>query len=458
MKYLFTLLFAIFIISNSIAQTQKANINTSRSNIKKGLNNPADSLQQKANINTSRSNTKGGLNKPADSLLQKANHNTARSNKSTVKGDGGSPADSLQQKANINTSRSNIKKGIKNPTDSLQQNKGYDATHRLTRGTSSSVKGDGGNPIDSLQQKANINTSRSNIKKGIINPTDSLQQKEASSMNNPYFVDNAMQGNMLVSQQGGIEKYDLKRGIKDSNNGGAQKPAIYFGGGYSILNDETKENTKLTTANEINIGAYFPLIKKAVVSYGINIDVEYSFSNKEVAATFPNLFSVEGQVSSSVALIKKSGPTQTGYAIALGPQINFPMGNKWILSPILQASHINIKQNGYSLEQTINNGRENYNFTIQSQPESKTSFFAVKPRIRLVYLLNDRLSLWTEANFTAGSSIEIITNQFSPEGVANPKGQYTLAQMQNGTFQEEVTSAKFNSFGFKFGLAVKLSK
>lgn len=114
MKYLFTLLFAIFIISNSFAQAQKANINTSRSNIKKGIKKPTDSLQQKANINTSRSNTKGGLNKPTDSLLQ---------------------------------------------------NKGYDASHRLTRGTSSSIKNDGRNPKDSLLQKANINTSRSNIKK-----------------------------------------------------------------------------------------------------------------------------------------------------------------------------------------------------------------------------------------------------------------------------------------------------
>ncbi len=114
MKYLFTLLFAIFIISNSFAQIQKANINTSRSNIKKGLNNSADSLQQKANINTS---------------------------------------------------RSNIKQPLNTPIDSLPQNKSYDVSHRLTRGTSSSIKRDGENPLDSIQQKANINTSRSNIKK-----------------------------------------------------------------------------------------------------------------------------------------------------------------------------------------------------------------------------------------------------------------------------------------------------
>jgi hypothetical protein len=141
MKYLFTLLFAIFIISNSFAQTQKANINTSRSNIKKGIKIPADTLQQ---------------NKGYD-----ASHRLTRGTSSSIKNDGGNPTNSLQQKANINTSRSNTKGGLNKPNDSLQQK----ANHNTARSNKSTIKGDGGNQKDSLQQKANINTSRSNIKK-----------------------------------------------------------------------------------------------------------------------------------------------------------------------------------------------------------------------------------------------------------------------------------------------------
>ncbi|NDP22345.1 MAG: hypothetical protein GZ091_14875 [Paludibacter sp.] len=126
-----------------------------------GENNP-DSAQVKANINTSRSNIKKkGMSDSNDSLQIKANHNTARSNKNTIKGDGENNPDSVQVKANINTSRSNIKqKGMSDSNDSLQ----IKANHNTARSNKNTIKGDGENNPDSAQVKANINTSRSNIK------------------------------------------------------------------------------------------------------------------------------------------------------------------------------------------------------------------------------------------------------------------------------------------------------
>ncbi len=84
----------------------KANINTSRSNIKRstprsaetGLNpgSPAeasqDTLQTKANINTSRSNTKGSASRSAETGLNPGSPAEA-------------PQDTLQSKANINASK-----------------------------------------------------------------------------------------------------------------------------------------------------------------------------------------------------------------------------------------------------------------------------------------------------------------------------------------------------------------
>ena len=93
------------------------------------------------------------------------------------------PTDSMQQKANINTSRSNIKRGLRSPTDSMQQ-------------------------------KANINTSRSNIKRGIRNPTDSLQQTDAGSMTNPYYKPNDNAGEMPAQLQRGIDKKDIRRAVR----------------------------------------------------------------------------------------------------------------------------------------------------------------------------------------------------------------------------------------------------
>ena len=95
------------------------------------INNPRSSEQQKANINTSRSNIKRGIRNPADSMQQKANINTSRSN---IKRGIRNPADSMQQKANINTSRSNIKNQIRNPADSLQHTGAGDMPAQLQRG------------------------------------------------------------------------------------------------------------------------------------------------------------------------------------------------------------------------------------------------------------------------------------------------------------------------------------
>lgn len=110
----------------------------------------------------------------------KANHNTVRSNKNTIKGDGGNTPDSLLQKANINTSRSNTKGiiVIGSDTDGDGMSDRFTATARLSDGRTVPIndiivrKKPGFTeltiPFQSSTQKANINTSRSNIKQAVV--------------------------------------------------------------------------------------------------------------------------------------------------------------------------------------------------------------------------------------------------------------------------------------------------
>ena len=74
------------------------------------------------------------------------------------------------------------------------------------------------NPRSSEQQKANINTSRSNIKHQIRNPADSLQHTGA--------------GDMPAQLQRGIDKKDIRRGMVDNTE------TI-----LPIRNDSTSQNT-----------------------------------------------------------------------------------------------------------------------------------------------------------------------------------------------------------------------
>lgn len=74
------------------------------------------------------------------------------------------------------------------------------------------------NPRSSEQQKANINTSRSNIKHQIRNPVDSLQHTGA--------------GEMPAQLHRGIDKKDIRRGMLDNTE------TI-----LPIRNDSTSQNT-----------------------------------------------------------------------------------------------------------------------------------------------------------------------------------------------------------------------
>jgi hypothetical protein len=111
----------------------------------------SNAQNEKANINTSRSNIKNKVTVPVDTVQQKVDHNSVRSNKSTIKKDEEDTTD-------------------RSKTKQASQNNPYFKNNTL----------EGEMPTN--QQKANINTSRSNTK-SLAKPADSLNNSDASSKN-----------------------------------------------------------------------------------------------------------------------------------------------------------------------------------------------------------------------------------------------------------------------------------
>ena len=104
---------------------------------------------------------------------------------------------------------------------------GIKRTENHRKGWDGTVKGENiqdesmneiNNPRSSEQQKANINTSRSNIKNQIRNPADSLQHTGA--------------GDMPAQLQRGIDKKDIRKGMVDNT-----KTIL------PLRNDSTSQNT-----------------------------------------------------------------------------------------------------------------------------------------------------------------------------------------------------------------------
>ena len=93
------------------------------------------------------------------------------------------------------------------------QRKGWDGTVKGGNFNEERINGTE-DPTDSMLQKANINTSRSNIKSAMKIPTDSLQQTDAGSMTNPYYKPNDNAGEMPAQLQRGIDKKDIRRAVR----------------------------------------------------------------------------------------------------------------------------------------------------------------------------------------------------------------------------------------------------
>jgi hypothetical protein len=93
------------------------------------------------------------------------------------------------------------------------QRKGWDGTVKGGNFNEERIKGTE-DPTDSMQQKANINTSRSNIKSQMKISNDSQQQTEAGGMSNPYYQSNGNAGEMPAQLQRGIDKKDVRRAVR----------------------------------------------------------------------------------------------------------------------------------------------------------------------------------------------------------------------------------------------------
>lgn len=123
-------------------------------------------IAQEKSYQSTRSNKQTVNTKVKDSaeLKSKANHSTTRSNKTTVKLDNGNSAsDSINLKTGINS----------NP---------YFISNELQGDMLDTLKPDGGNPNESLIEKANHNTTRSN-KTTITKDKDTTASKTKANIN-----------------------------------------------------------------------------------------------------------------------------------------------------------------------------------------------------------------------------------------------------------------------------------
>jgi hypothetical protein len=241
---------------------------------------------------------------------------------------------------------------------------------------------------------------------------------------------------------------------------GSPGSIIAFGGGTSMPSSDAKDKAFLSNSTAINADAFFSLISKPETnfSFGLNFGGAYNFGGSGGFGTIPNPFAVTGQTSSMVS-DKGTDPAQATFRMGAGPQANFYFG-KFIVSPMVLGEYFSMSQKERSSVQTTQFNGQSYDFNLATLPETKTSGFAVTPKLRLHYMFNDRFGLFADASYTMGPKIETTVSKLIPNGNPSPQsGSYNIQQLQTGTMVKgETKSTAYSAMGFNFGVVIGLGK
>lgn len=255
--------------------------------------------------------------------------------------------------------------------------------------------------------------------------------------------------------------------VKGGKNPGGNA-LISLSGGITNPSSPTKQNANIANGYAFNANVYIPLFAKGgndnlagktdhFFSVGPNAGGEYFGSNKDYETSGFTPYNITGQSSNPGFATRGSGsPKVQGFKAELGLQSNFSFG-QFTVSPILNAAYLNVKQQAFAIAQSNSVNGQNRDFNLYTQAETKTSGFAFIPKLRLAYFPG-KLGFFVEGNYIIGPSIKNETTTFKPQGVADAKGFYSIDQMLTGSNVATVTTTKYNSLGFNFGISLALGK
>ncbi|PZO29614.1 MAG: hypothetical protein DCF13_05750 [Flavobacteriaceae bacterium] len=238
---------------------------------------------------------------------------------------------------------------------------------------------------------------------------------------------------------------------------------LYLGGGLIMPSSTTKEGANSVNGIDFNIGYNHPIWawEKSMISLGINAELGYrqgiGSHNLDNQYTIYNL---AGQSQLPTTTERGIGPPgkEQGFRGAAGLQMNVHLGDKFTLSPILNAGYLSTTQNSFSVDETIYLQGNEFTYTLLAQKESKTSGLGILPKLRMTYNITPRIGIWLEGNYTIGPKIKTEVTTFAPEPSAGVDGTYTLSQFENGAYTTTKRETSYSAVGVNGGVVFSLGK
>lgn len=256
---------------------------------------------------------------------------------------------------------------------------------------------------------------------------------------------------------GGILLTNAQENARKGWDAPPPKSHISFGYGSAIPNSASKD-AFFTNSSGIAIDYSVPLTKRGWGPNGnylsLNIGGQYNFGGSgDPSVALPNGFTIAGQTSSSIAY-KGVDPKSPGFFTFAGPQVNFNLSNKFTISPMLLAGYFSTTQKELSAVQTTQYNGQTLEYNLNTLPETKTSGFAITPKVRMQYMLTKNLGLFADASYLFGPKVETQLSNLVPVGNPNQQGQYEQQQLDNGTYVKgETKSTSYTALGLNVGLS-----
>lgn len=224
-----------------------------------------------------------------------------------------------------------------------------------------------------------------------------------------------------------------------------KKTAITIGGGTTTPNSNAKELGYGNLLN-FNLGLDVPITN----IFGVHAFGEYNFGNG-------NLNSFETlPISGYTSTLTSKKPKFSGFAVGAGPQLNFGLGENFMISPMLDLAFINQKLESYSINQNYDFGGATKSFSLYSQPEIKTSGLGIIPRLRFQYFFTKNIGIWLEGNYAMLPDIKTTNSTFVPNGSIGQGNEYNIDQILTGTTKTEEIKVKNSGIGFGGGIVIEL--
>jgi len=237
---------------------------------------------------------------------------------------------------------------------------------------------------------------------------------------------------------------------------------LYLGGGLLMPSSTTKDGANSVNGLDLNIGYYHPIWawEKSMISLGLNAELGYNLGNGERDTKNQyTIYNLAGQSQLPTVSERGTGsPRSQGFRGVAGLQLNVHLGDKFTLSPILNAGYLSTTHKSFSVEETIYPQGNEFTYTLLAQKESKTSGLGILPKLRMTYNITPRIGIWLEGNYTMGPKIKTEVTTFTPEPSAGVDGTYTLSKFENGKYTTSKRETSYSAVGVNGGIVFSLGK